>query len=519
MTLRLKLRWGFKWQEAQRAKTRSVAISLAGHATAFVLLMNAPEIKLPQASPSAYQLAIAGKEEKLVWYQFKKEMPNVTPPDAKAEAALVRAETMAKQQIVASPKDAPKQTQIVWTDAPVLPETALLESPNILAVRMPDVKLPPKLFVPPDIVKPELAKVEIPLDAPQIAPPPLSPVALPQPKFVKAFVPPPRQVPKKLQEVAPPPETPSIVAEARPEVPKLDFAMKLPPRPFVPPLRPAEPAKQVSVSTPPELAPAPISPLNAEALVPKNLNLAVVGLKPVDQPAPLPKASSPGQFSAGPVIRPDGANAAGDGKGVSVPDLFVRGEDKGKPDLIAQAFAAPTSSANLREAMRAAAAAGLATPFPPPAPKATQSGAIQVSAAPDPRFNGREVYMMAIQMPNLTSYSGSWLMWYADHTQHQVDTAPIAPPVAWRKVDPKYIASAVTDRIEGKVRLSCVIGKDGRVSTIDVVNGLDERLNQSAEEALSKWEFTPASRHGEPVEVDVLVEIPFKLEPHKPISY
>jgi len=38
------------------------------------------------------------------------------------------------------------------------------------------------------------------------------------------------------------------------------------------------------------------------------------------------------------------------------------------------------------------------------------AGAVRVSNAPEKRFNGRDVYMMAIQMPNLTSYSGSWLM-------------------------------------------------------------------------------------------------------------
>ena len=37
------------------------------------------------------------------------------------------------------------------------------------------------------------------------------------------------------------------------------------------------------------------------------------------------------------------------------------------------------------------------------------------------------------------------------------------------------------------MQLACVIGKDGRVSTVELVRGLDDRLNQSAEEALAKW--------------------------------
>jgi TonB family protein len=124
--------------------------------------------------------------------------------------------------------------------------------------------------------------------------------------------------------------------------------------------------------------------------------------------------------------------------------------------------------------------------------------------------------MMAIQMPNLTSCSGSWLMWYADRTQKQAGLAAIAPPVPHRKVDPKYIASAVAERLEGKVRLACVITKEGTVGGVELLRGIDDRLNQSAEEALGKWEFYPATRKGQPVDVDVVVEIPFRLEPIAP---
>jgi TonB family protein len=148
-----------------------------------------------------------------------------------------------------------------------------------------------------------------------------------------------------------------------------------------------------------------------------------------------------------------------------------------------------------------------------PAPGEKMNGAMKVSGAPDPRFNGREVFMMAIQMPNITSWSGSWLMWYSDRTLREAGLAPIAPPVAHRKVDPKYIASAVAERIEGRVTLACVVDKTGHVVSVELVRGIDDRLNKSAEEALSKWEFYPATRKGEPVEVDVLVEIPFHLEP------
>src|SRR5580698_3791246 len=101
-----------------RKRPGPLAVSLVLHGTAFFALMNVPEIKLPEQSKTAYQLAIEGRETKLVWYKFEKELPAVKPPDATGEHKPLRAEVKAPQEIVASRKDAPKRTQMVWTPAP-----------------------------------------------------------------------------------------------------------------------------------------------------------------------------------------------------------------------------------------------------------------------------------------------------------------------------------------------------------------------------------------------------------------
>jgi protein TonB len=87
------------------------------------------------------------------------------------------------------------------------------------------------------------------------------------------------------------------------------------------------------------------------------------------------------------------------------------------------------------------------------------------------------------------------------------------PPEVVRKVDPKYIAAAAAERVEGTVRIFAVIGKDGHVGGISLLRQLDERLDRSAQEALAKWEFTPARRDGIAVDVDAIFEIPFHLAP------
>ena len=486
-----------------RRRWPSLGISLAIHGAAFIALIGAPGIELPRAAESEYKQAIAGKEEKLVWYKFRKELPEVSPLVEKEDDPPLRAETEAKQSIVSSAKNAPWREQMVWTPAPELAPAPPLESPNILAVKLPD-----KAFVaPPDIVKPKPASVDVP-DAPlEQAQAPVR-ADIPSTRLPpKAYVAPPVLTRGADGRIAQVEAAPLLAATISPGAPANVAPSKLPPRPFSAPSSGANstPSRNVAVDAPP----APDLPGNSV-----DLNIAIVGLNPLDRRAPLPTASSPAVFSAGPKIRPEGDTAHGKGTSLQVPDLAVRAPREAKPDLLAQAYAAPTS----KEAIRAALSRGepMAAPRVMPAPGDAPPGTSKVTNAPDPRFNGRDIYMMAIQMPNLTSYSGSWLMWYSGRTERETGLAPLSPPVAHRKVDPKYVATAVEERVEGRVQLACVIDKDGKVAMVELVRGADARLNQSAEEALAKWEFYPATRNGVPVDVDVLVEIPFKLAPRIP---
>jgi TonB family protein len=498
----------FASQAVRQPRRGWMAFSTGLHAVAFWTFLQAPALRLPRPSESEYRLKIAGKEDQIVYFKFRRELPQVTPPKANPMRDPLRAEVKARQTIVSSPKNAPKAERMVWTPAPEI-KPVPMELPNLLAIRLPDP--PPKPFVaPPEIARPEVAKVELP-DAPEMKPQApvtaeMKPPPLPNRQFVRPAVA-PRPLPAAPQIAS---DAPTL--EAQSETAALLPSSKLPPKPFTAPRgstgTPAASGQGHDVGAPP-----PVDASNS-----RDLNIAIVGLNPKDNASILPSASSPGRFSAGPVVRPNGADTEGGGKGLSVPDLFVRGTDPrkdGKPDLIAQAYAAPTAAGNLRAAM------SRGEPMIPhveaaPDPARLPSGATRVSGAPDPRFSGREVFMMAIQMPNITSYSGSWLMWYSDRTLREAGLAPIAPPVAHRKVDPKYIATAVEERVEGRVTLACVVDKQGRVSGVELVRGIDDRLNKSAEEALSKWEFFPATRKGEPVDVDVLVEIPFHLAPRVP---
>src|SRR5438874_2134521 len=125
-----------------------LAVSFVIHGAAFALLMTAPAIELPRRSESEYKQAIAGHEEKIVWYKFPRQLPDVSPPKRMETPRLpLRASAEAKQAIVSSPRNAPARPQMVWTPAPELKDAKPIESPNLLALSLPPP--PPKPFVAP----------------------------------------------------------------------------------------------------------------------------------------------------------------------------------------------------------------------------------------------------------------------------------------------------------------------------------------------------------------------------------
>jgi TonB family protein len=65
----------------------------------------------------------------------------------------------------------------------------------------------------------------------------------------------------------------------------------------------------------------------------------------------------------------------------------------------------------------------------------------------------------------------------------------------------------------GTVQLGATIDPGGRVSAAKVLRAgtMDEWFRQKAIEELQMWEFQPALRNGAPIEVDIVVEIPFQF--------
>ena len=79
-----------------------------------------------------------------------------------------------------------------------------------------------------------------------------------------------------------------------------------------------------------------------------------------------------------------------------------------------------------------------------------------------------------------------------------------------RDVAPQYPPEAGRARIEGTVVLLAVIGTDGSVKDVKVMNGLPI-FAQAAIDAVKQWRYKPYLVDGEPVEVDSRITINFML--------
>jgi periplasmic protein TonB len=88
----------------------------------------------------------------------------------------------------------------------------------------------------------------------------------------------------------------------------------------------------------------------------------------------------------------------------------------------------------------------------------------------------------------------------------------VAQGLLIRQVNPQYPSPARLARIEGKVVLQALIGKDGTVQNLHVVSG-HPMLTGAAMDAVKQWLYKPYYLNGEPVEVETMINVNFTLAP------
>ena len=127
----------------------------------------------------------------------------------------------------------------------------------------------------------------------------------------------------------------------------------------------------------------------------------------------------------------------------------------------------------------------------------------------------------------LTSQSSTWMLRYAERDRNNPGhvakvgisannpgkNPDLVPPRVVKKVDPCYPSDAHRERVDGTVVLYGVIRADGVVEDATLLEGVEPRVDKRAVRAFAQSVFEPARKKGQPVEVEVLVEIPFRLAP------
>ena len=85
------------------------------------------------------------------------------------------------------------------------------------------------------------------------------------------------------------------------------------------------------------------------------------------------------------------------------------------------------------------------------------------------------------------------------------------PPKAIFTPDPDYGPSARQGRYEGTIVLRLVVDETGKPRDIEISRPLGSGLDERAALALATWKFSPAMRNGQPVAVQISVEINFRV--------
>ncbi|MGH9158808.1 MAG: TonB family protein [Vicinamibacteraceae bacterium] len=89
----------------------------------------------------------------------------------------------------------------------------------------------------------------------------------------------------------------------------------------------------------------------------------------------------------------------------------------------------------------------------------------------------------------------------------------VSAPVPVEERLPTYTAAALHAKIQGTVRVQCVVQANGTCSDVQVVRSLDPRLglDEEALRAARQWRFRPGLRKGTPVPTRVMLDMRFAL--------
>lgn len=481
-----------------RIHPTSFILSIVFHVVAVSGLLLLPHVETRDQADKKpiYDELIKPVEKKIVWYSPpKKKLPDVSAQQRIGTFPTPRAPLKSPTAIIATAPKPKSVKQFIWQRIPKVEIRQDLPAPNLISQAALAIPLPPPPPEPkPKVDKPDTQGAKAP--QPNISPPApngdvnkaaetnTQPVEIPKPR--KAFVPPPPTqrparlaIPVQTADVPLPDANITGASTARAALPDgigaPSFSKGAPPPPTAPP-----------------------GPENAAGN--GKVDIAVVGLHPNDK-GQVPNGSRPGQFAQAPTV---GEIATGEVKGgIGVPNLTIHDGGKAVPPPHVDP---PRKVVLYADRLRSLPVSTLSVPLHP--------ASRTIPASIEGRFRGRNVYTMVIPIENLPEYSTDWIIWFAEHDSQPGAGAAlnVRAPVPLRKfesVEPVPPGA----RTELRVQLAAVITKEGKLQVRSLLRNLTPALESAVLRDVESWEFKPATRDGAPVDIDIVLEIPFSLPP------
>ncbi len=481
-----------------RVHPTSFIYSIVFHVVIVTGLLLMPPIEIRQHVASdptpIYNELIKPQEKKIVWFAPPpaKNLPNVSAEERIGTFPKPRAPRKAPVAIIATSPNPKSDKQFIWQKVPKLEIRQDTPAPNLIARAAMAIPAPPPPPEPkPKIDKPDTQGVKSP--QPNISPPNPSgdvnkaqqvnaqPVEIPKP--LKAFVPPPPNqrnprltLPVQTADIPPPDANITGAATARGVLPEGIGAPSF-----------------SAGNPPPPNGPAGPEHVNGNGKV----DIAVVGLHP--DKGQVPDGSRAGSFAQAPTV---GEVATGEVTGgIGVPGLTIRDDRKAVPPPHVDE---PRKVVLYADRLRSLPISTLSAPLRP----ATRTIPPNIEG----RFHGRNVFTMVIPIENLPEYSSDWIVWFTERDPKSEQFLNVRAPIPLRKfesVDPVPPGS----RTELRVQIAGVITKEGKLEVRALLRNLSPALESAVLRDIQSWEFKPAMHDGMPVDVEVVLEIPFSLPP------
>src|SRR5207253_2029810 len=123
---------------------------------------------------------------------------------------------------------------------------------------------------------------------------------------------------------------------------------------------------------------------------------------------------------------------------------------------------------------------------------------------------------MIVPIERMPIYGGDWILWFAERpTDAATPAAPLGNPMMRAPLPFKKMEVAdpapVGNRSSQRVMIAGILEKGGKLTGVSLVTAAAPAIELAVIRDISSWEFKPATRNGTPVDVDVVIEIPFNL--------